>query len=203
MRLAGLYLRSRRSGYAFAGIICVALLAHALGRAILTQPVVVVEYLAPVVIFAALLVACLVAAGAGSPFGEAEKALSFPLPALRFAHLGALLACGAALFLFVGLAWERSFVVPLLLRGLLGLSGTAFLAALVLGSRLSWMLPVGYVTLIPLVGEGSGENRWAWWAWVDQPADDPLAWTLATTLFVAGFCLACLLDVTEAPGRAR
>ena len=203
MRLAGLYLRSRRSGYALAGIICVALLAYALGGAILTQPVVVVEYLSPVLIFAALLVACLVAAGAGSPFGEAEKAVSFPLPALRFAHLGALLACGAVLFLLVALAWERSFAVPLLLRGLLGLSGTAFLAALVLGSRLSWMLPVGYVAIIPLVGDGSGESRWAWWAWVDQPAANPLAWTLAASLFVTGFWLVCLLDVAEAPGGAR
>ncbi len=203
MRLAGLYLRSRRAGYALVGIACVALLAYALGLAVLTRSIVVVEYLSPVLIFAPLLVACLVAAGAGSPFGEAEKATGFPLPALRFAHLGGLLACGAILFVFVAIAWERSFAVPLLLRGLLGLSGMAFLAALMLGSRLSWMLPVGYVAIIPLVGDGSGESRWAWWAWGDQPAADPTAWALATSLFVIGFWLVCLLDVAEAPGHAR
>lgn len=203
MRLFVLFLRARRAGYAAAMLACVSLLAWAAGREVLSLPVVVVEYLAPVIIFLALLGACVVAAGAGSPFGEAETTASFPLPVLRFAHLGPLLACGAGLFLLVAIAWDRTFAVPLLLRGLLGLSGMAFIIAFVLGSRLSWTLPMVFVVVIPLVGDGSGESRWAWWAWVDQPAADPLAWALATSFFVVGFWLVCLFRVSEMPGRAE
>jgi len=79
----------------------------------------------------------------------------------------------------------------------------AFITAFVLGSRLSWTLPVVFVVVIPLVGDGSGTHRWAWWAWVDQPATDPLAWALAMSFFVMGFWLACFFMVSEMPGRAE
>src|SRR5215212_9103054 len=38
--------------------------------------------------------------------------------------------------------------------------------------RLAWTLPVAFVAIIPLVGEGSGDRRWAW---VAQPAGDSLS----------------------------
>ena len=191
MRLAELYLRSRRAGYACAGVSSVALLAWAVGWAILVQPVVVVKYLSPVLIFAALLVACLVAASMGSPFGEAETTASFPLSALRLGHLGGMLGWSTLLLLVVTLLWGRPSVAPLFVRDLAGLSGMAFITARLLGARLSWTLPVAFVAIIPLVGDGSGDSRWAWWAWVDQPTTDPFSWALALALFVVGSWTAC------------
>lgn len=194
MRLTALFLRSRRAGYALAALGCVALLAWAAGWLVLYRPAATVEYLSPVVVFAALLAACVVGVGAGSPFGETEKAVAFPLPALRFVHLAGLLVCVAGAFLVVSLAWDRPVAAAMLVRGLLGLSGMAFLAALTLGGRLSWTLPVLFVAIIPFVGDGSGESRWAWWAWVDQPAGDPVSWLLAAVLLVCGLGLVCFTD---------
>lgn len=203
MRLAGLYLRSRRAGHASAGIACVALLAWAVGRAILAQPTVIVEYLSPVLVFAALLVACLVAAGTGSPFGEAERTASRSLPALRFGHLAGLLAWAALSFLLVALLWGRGSAALVLLRDLAGLSGLALLTARALGSRLSWTLPVAFVVIIPLVGDGSDDRRWAWWAWVDQPAGDSTSWALAVALFAVGSGLVCLSGAPNLVGEAE
>lgn len=202
MRLAGLYLRSRRAGYASAGISCVALLAWVVGWVILAQPVVVVEYLSPVSIFAALLAACLVGTSTHSPFGEAEKTSCDRLPALRLGHLGGLLGVAALAFGLVVLVWGRHFAAALFVRDCAGLSGLAFLTARALGSRLSWTLPVAFVAIIPLVGRGSGDNEWAWWAWVDQPVESPTSWALALGPFVVGLGLVCLSGARDPTGEA-
>lgn len=191
MRLATLYLRSRRAGYAFAGLVAVALLTWVAGYAILALPSAVAPYLSPVLVFAALLAACAVATGAGSPFGDAERTASRSLPALRLGHLGGLLAWAALSFLLVALLWGRGSAASVLLRDLAGLSGLSLLTARALGSRLSWTLPVAFVAIIPLVGRGSGDRKWVWWAWVDQPAKDPTSWALAVVLFALGLGLVC------------
>jgi hypothetical protein len=54
-----------------------------------------------------------------------------------------------------------------------------------------------FVAIIPLVGDGSGERKWAWWAWVDQPAGDSLSWTLASVLCVLGLGLVCLRGAAD------
>ncbi len=203
MRLATLYLRSRRAGYACAGVSCVALLAWGAGHVILTRPSVVTVYLSPVLVFASLLAACLIAVGASSPFGDAERTASRSLPALRFGHLGGLLVWAALCFLLVTLLWGRGSAALVLLRDLAGLSGLALLAAGALGSRLSWTLPVAFVAVIPLVGDGSGDSRWAWWAWVDQPAGEPTSWALAVVLFVLGFGLVCSSGAANVVGEAE
>lgn len=141
--------------------------------------------------------------GTGSPFGDAEKTSCVPLPVLRFVHLAGLCVGVAVAFLFVALAWDRIVAAPVLIRGLLGLSGMAMLTARALGSRLSWTLPMVFVVIIPLAGDGSGDRRWAWWAWIDQPAADPLSWTLALTLFVVGFGLVCGRGAREGSDGAQ
>ncbi len=88
----------------------------------------------------------------------------------------------------------------MLLRDLAGLSGLALLAAGALGSRLSWTLPVAFVAVIPLVGDGSGDSRWAW---VDQPAGEPTSWALAVVLFVLGFGLVCSSGAANVVGEAE
>ncbi len=197
MRLAFLFSRSRLAGPALAGLALIALLAWAAGHAILSRPDMHLEYLSPVLIFAALLAACVAGVSTYSPFGEVEHVSSFPLSALRFGHLAGLLACAALAFLIVALLWGQDFAALLLLRDLAGLSGLAFFTAFMLGGRLSWTLPFAFVAIIPLVGDGSGERKWAWWAWVDQPAGDSLSWTLATVSLVLGLGLVCLRGAAD------
>lgn len=200
MRLAALFFRSRRAGHAFAALAGVALLALVAGWTVLSQAPAVVEYLAPVLIFAALAAACVVGAGVGSPFGEAEKTSAFLVPILRFFHLAVLLAGVVGIFLALSFAWDRPVAAATLVRGLLGLSGMAFLTALALGARLSWTLPVVFVAIIPFVGDGSADRRWAWWAWVDQPPEDSASWLLASALCTAGLVLVCLRGARDPAG---
>ena len=200
MRLAALFFRSRRAGYAFAAVAFVALLALVAGWTVLSRPTTAVEYLAPVLIFAALAAACVVGAGVGSPFGEAEKTAGFLVPILRLFHLVVLLAGVVGIFLALSLAWDRPVAAATLVRGLLGLSGLAFLTSLGLGARLCWMLPVVFVAIIPFVGDGPADRRWAWWAWVDQPSEDPTSWLLASALCTAGLVLVCLHGARDPAG---
>lgn len=62
----------------------------------------------------------------------------------------------------IDLARDRGHAMLMLVRGLVGLSGLALLTARALGGRFSWTLPVAFIALIPLLGNGSGDRRWAW-----------------------------------------
>ncbi|MBA2712694.1 MAG: hypothetical protein H0U55_03945 [Rubrobacteraceae bacterium] len=181
MRLTALYLRSRLAGYAALIVAAVAVLvwgAPYLQAAARTNAV-LVPVLAP------LACACVVGAGAHSPFGEHERTAAYPLFGVRVAHLvglifwaGLLLVLGTSAAGEEPLRWECA-------RNLGGLSGLAFLAARLVGGRLCWTAPVFYATVAPFVVRGPDET-WSWLAWVYRPGSDELSWVVALTLLTAG-----------------
>jgi len=124
-----------------------------------------------------------------SPFGEPERATGRWLPWLRLAlpvalagtAVGALAAASASAHLAGGSVG--------LLRDLAGFTGTALLAAAVLGGALSWIGPVAYlaVTLPALTG------RWATpWVWPARPPHDRGAAICACLVFAAGVAVITL-----------
>ena len=152
MRLAGLYARSRLAGYALAVLALLAPASWAAALGLVSRPFAVPEVvLVPVLVFAPLAAACVVVAGASSPFGETELTASHGLTALRFGHLAGLLAC-AALWLLAALAWGPGHGGWMLARNLLGFAGLALLTTRVVGGRLSWTVPFVFVTVAAFMG---------------------------------------------------
>jgi hypothetical protein len=137
-----------------------------------------------------------------SPFGDAERTASRPLPVLRLIHLVGLLSFTALALSLITMGWELEHAAWILIRNLLGLAGLAFLTARVLGGRLSWLVPLVFVALIPLIGEGASAGEWTWWAWPAQPGADPLSALLAFSLLASGLLCACLLGAREQRGEA-
>ena len=204
MRLAGLYLRSRLAGYALAVLLVVALISCAAGLWLLLQPSADSgRSLVPVLLFAPLVVACILGASTHSPFGEMERTVARPLPALRLCHLAGLLLFSAVVLCLGALTWNQEHVALALVRNLAGLSGMALLSAHPLGARLSWGPPFAFVAIIPFVGKGNGGAEGAWWAWIDQPVTHGSSWTIALALLAAGLAAVCLLGARGSAGEAE
>ena len=202
MRLTGLYLRSRLAGYALAVLLAVALLSCAAGLWLLLQPSAGSgRSLVPVLLFAPLVVACVVGASTHSPFGEMERTVAHPLPALRFGHATGLLLFAAVALCLGALAWGQEHAALVLVRNLAGLSGMALLSACPLGARLSWGPPFAFIAIAPFVGRGKGGAQWAWWAWVDRPVTDGLPWAIVLTLLAAGLAASCLYGARNQAGE--
>lgn len=200
MRLAKLYLRSRLAGHAILCLSGVAVLGFAGAWWLLSQPYADARQgaLTPVLLFGPLAAACVLGVSAYSPFGDIERSASRSLPVLRFAYLGALLAYALLTLFVVASRWNLPYAELSIARNLLGLSGLAFLAACILGPRLSWVLPLTYSLLIPLVGRGSSGEEFVRWAWPVQPASDPLSGVTAIVLFAVGFGVVCLYGTRDA-----
>ena len=181
MRLAWLFVRSRRAGQAAAGIAVLGVLAWGWGW---WQGDDAMALRLALILFP-LAVACLVGAGAGSPFGEAERASGYALPALRLSQLGGLLAMGMVVFVAVTGSWRVADASWLCARNLAGFIGLALLCARMLGGRLSWLLPSvwGLPTLFAVDAAGGHVARWAWPA---QPGRVVWVAALAGALVVAG-----------------
>jgi hypothetical protein len=133
---------------------------------------------------APLAAAAVVGVAIHSPFGETERTASQPLPPLRLAHLGLLLAYG-------GLGLALASVLPddgslgMLLRNGAGFVGLALIGAWILGTAASWLLPLAYgggVYLAYLARPASD----AWWRWPLQSADDGSALAIALSLLAVG-----------------
>jgi hypothetical protein len=203
VRLAELYLRSRLAGYVLIALSVVTVAAQLAALWITYRdPTDVERYLVPVMIFAPLIAACVVGVSTHSPFGDVECTAARSLPALRLGHLASLLACGALILVLVSLTWDQDYAARLLVRNLAGLLGLAFIAARLLGSLLSWSLPVVFVSITPFVSHGrSGEP--AWWVWLEQPVADPLSWAIAFALLVSGLGSVCLYGAREVAGETE
>lgn len=215
MRLAELYLRSRLAGFVMIGLTGVALLGWGFGRWILAQPFVDVErYLAPVLLLATLVAACIIGIGTSSPFGHMERTSSFPLSVLRFFHLAGLLAWSTLTLTLATSAWNSDYAGWALVRNLAGFSGLVLLAACVFGSRLSWVAPFGFYTLAVFTGRTETFNsekhtvlgrimgevpvgEWERWAWAMRPYTDYLSWILALALLIIGLAWVCFLGARE------
>lgn len=204
MRLARLYLRSRFAGYSLAVLLSVALISCAAGLWLLLQPSAEPgRSLIPVLLFAPLVVACVVGASTHSPFGDTERTAARLLPALRFGHLVGLLLCAAVTLCLGALAWKQEQTALTLFRNLVGLSGMALLAAHPLGARLSWIPPFVFVAIAPFVGRGKGGTEWARWAWINQPITDELSWAIVLVLLAVGLAVICLYGARDATGEVE
>ena len=199
MKLIELHLRSRLTLYALVGLLAVLLLGWIVGR-ILLQFVPFIQrddiFLVPVYLWVPLACAVILGVSTHSPFGDLEFPASYPVPVLRFLHLfGMFLFCSLGL-----LAISTQFDVPYsgltLIRNLAGIAGFTFLTARVLGSGLSWTLPLVFGVAAQMMGRGhDGElYRWAWSMW---PISDPLSALIAMVLFAVGLGTVSLSGARE------
>ena len=136
---------------------------------------------------APLAAAVVVGVAVRSPFGEAERTASQPLPPLRFAHLTLLLAYGVAGFALASVVPDDGSL-GMLLRNGAGFVGLALIGAWTLGTAASWLFPLAY-------GGGvffaylSRPPSDAWWRWPLQSADDGSALAIALSLLAAGLAI--------------
>ena len=193
MRAATLYFRSRSAEYSIAGLVIVTLLSWLGAQALLARPWSAPELnLIPVLLFAPLAAACMAGVSTRNPFGEIEEALSFPLPVLRFLHLASLLACACLLLSAAASGWSLPGAEMSMVRNVLGLSGISLIASRILGSGLSWTLPLAYVVAVQLTGQDINGN-WALWAWPAHPVTSVWSNSIAITLLAIGMIAACFL----------
>lgn len=207
--IAALYLRSRRAGWAATMLALIVFVAWVGTRWMLSLPESGVETgaLVPFVVMGALAAACVIGAGAGSPFCEVERTGARPLPPLRLAHLGGLLLLTALVLAAVLLAFDLDGARPkepliMLLRNLAGFAGLALLAARVSGAGLSWLVPLAFAGAAYFAGR-LPDGSYASWAWHMQPGDDGLSRIVSLALFVAGLAVAVLFGARETPGEVE
>ena len=182
-RLLALYLRARRTGVALAAL---------LGGAALTW--LLLDYTAdPPLVKLALIIlplapAAIIGVALRSPFGEVERAVGSPLPALRGCHLvGLLLVAGVALAIANRAATGPDFDW-LLVRNAAGYGGLALLGARLAGAALSWLAPFLY-GLFATVAPGGVLPRESGWLWPIQPPDVRAAALIACALLLVGLAV--------------
>lgn len=204
MRLAVLYLRSRHTPHAFAALAAMAGLGVLWANAMLQVPMLEGnnQIYIPVMFFIPLLSATVIGAAVYSPFGEVERASSRSLPALRLGHMAGLLGVALATLMLAAMEWRYDWAELILARNLAGFAGLAFLGAVLLGSRLSWVVPIVFGITAYRLG-ASGYGKFAWWAWPMQPIQNDLAWTLALGLLALGLATVALLDARDSPGESE
>ena len=186
VRLAALYLASRRIPIALAALVAlaaglrVAAIWHWDSYGAVQLPLVFETGCAAVV-----------AAAGISPFGDQERSAGSWLPALRLGAalvlvafaIGALAAAGAGAHLaggFLGVA-----------RNVAGIAGLALICATVLGGGLAWIGPAGYlvVAAYALYAKWHGGGSHTPWIWPARPPADLGSWLCAAAVFTAGMML--------------
>lgn len=204
MRLAWLYLRSRRTGRALLALVAMAALGMLWANTMMQVPMLRGnnQIYIPVMFFIPLLSATVIGVAAYSPFGDVERAVSRSLPRLRLAHLGGLLIAALATLAFAATDWQYDQATLILARNLAGFAGLAFLGAVLLGSGLSWIVPMAYAIVAYRLG-AIAPGKFAWWAWPMQPVRNDLAWILALGLFLFGLSALTLRGPRESPGEVE
>jgi len=171
MRLAYLYLCSRRAGLALT-LLAVVAVATWLWRRVAAGDAFGLSLL---ITIPPLVAACVIGATTSSPLADLEATASRALPPLRLGHLGALLGLAA-----LGLAAAGGALDGALVRDLAGFTGLALLTARLAGSAAAWIVPLGYGALAVLVGPGPR------WAWPVQTATNREAVVIAAVLLALG-----------------
>lgn len=207
MRLASLFLRSRRAGRVALILAAVALACLALTWLLVAQTPYGVAHggLTITLVFGALAAACVVGASAGSSFGDTERTVSLPLAPLRFGHLGSLLLWSMLVLCAAVLAFDLEDARPaysllVLLRDLAGLGGMALLTARLAGARLSWMPPFA-LSIAYLTAMGSGSDVLAAFANRSYHGLHGPSWAVALLLLAMGMCAVSLYGAHESPGE--
>ena len=163
--------------------------------------------LVPVYTYTPLLAACVIGLGAFTPFGEPEDAASLSLPIVNFYYLGGLLFWATVLFFLIAVPWTVDSAGWTLVRNLYGFTGLSLLTSCLLGSRLSWIGPLGFDALTLFGGRaeapasedgvpglllgGAQVGQWESWAWSMRPVSDLSSWVLASALLGVGLVVAC------------
>jgi hypothetical protein len=123
--------------------------------------------------------ALIIGAGARSPFGDIERTASRAVGTLRFGHLVALFVI-AALVLIAGASSISTGIDRELIRNLAGYLGLTLLAAWLVGTGLSWIVPLGYAALALVILPGSRL------AWAVRVPTDRWSVAVAVTLILLG-----------------
>ncbi len=216
-RAVELFLRSRQAWQAPLGFVLIAAVGTGFVRRYDDESIAQTTAL----VLCPLLAACLIGAGAGSPFGEPERTAALPLPALRLGHLAGLLLLAAACLLGANAlfpwvdsplarprAWMATDAVGVtlaLLRNLIGLTGLALLTSRVLGAGLAWVAPLGYGLLSLVVGlmvrpATGGDLVIPAWAVPVLPAGERIASGASVTLLIVGLALVARSGASDARG---
>lgn len=181
MRLAWLFLRSRLTGPALAGIGLTAVLAVFWERWFGHQP----DAMSAALVFFPLVVACIVGNGAHSPFGETELTASLSLPLVRGVHLAGLVALATLALLLAATSWPLPDDGSTLARNLAGMTGLALLVAPVVGGRLAWIAPVSLAMAAQLLSVAE-PSSWLVVTWPKVAFDNGRALALALSLLAGG-----------------
>jgi hypothetical protein len=150
---------------------------------------------------APLAAAVVVGVSVRSPFGEAERTASQPLPPLRFAHLTLLLAYGVAGFALASVVPDDGSL-GMLLRNGAGFVGLALIGSWTLGTAASWLLPLAY-------GGGvffaylAQPDRDRWWRWPLQSAGDGSALAVALSLLAVGLAIVVIAGARDGPDEGE
>ena len=126
-----------------------------------------------------------------SPFGEPERVTGRWLPLLRLAATVALTAVAIAALAAGGAGGHLAGGTLAVLRNVAGITGIGLLGAVVLGGRLSWAGPVGY--LLPaayaLYTQWHNAALTTPWLWPGRPPRDLGGALCAGLVFAAGLAL--------------
>jgi hypothetical protein len=185
VRPAYLFLRSRRAGHTAVALAAVAALGWLAADWPLGATRASASALFRVLFHVSLAAAMVIGVSTHAPFGEMERTASRSLPALRFGHLAILLVWSLATLDLLTLGRDQPHAWLMPCRNLAGFTGMALLAARILGSRLSWVVPFGYAVIVRLTG-AEGPAELAVWVWPLQPPADGAALASALGLLGAG-----------------
>lgn len=188
MRLLYLYLRSRLADWAIALLVVSGVIEWLWLRRFPPSGFLLTMSL----VFIPLAPALIIGVGARSPFGDIERTASRAVGTLRFGHLIALFFLGS-LALFVGSTGVTVGMDRELIRNLAGYLGLTLLAAWLIGTGLSWAVPLGYAALALVIFPG---NRLAWA--VRFPIDS-WSMTVAVTLLALGLLAVTLQGARDHP----
>ncbi|MFJ4773082.1 hypothetical protein ACIP88_28955 [Streptomyces uncialis] len=180
-----LYLRSRRlTGSVVALVVTAALTAWADRVAGAGDPSVRVSLLTA----APLAAAAVIGTSLYTHSEELDRTAARHWWPRRLTHLVVLSLTAAVLLGCAVLGTGAEHGVQAMVRNTLGATGTAALAAVVIGARLSWLPPMvqlmaAYMAALTGVAGGGWVTPLGWPA---QPGDRAGAWSAALTLFIAG-----------------
>jgi hypothetical protein len=147
-----------------------------------------------------LAAAVVIGVATGSPFGEAERTASHPLPPIRLGHL-LLLAAAAAILLTLANLVPDGGGLRIILRNTAGFGGLGLLGARFFGAGTSWIPPLAYAGAV-FADFLVKPDRDASWRWPLQPTSDSTATAIAVTLLIAGVTAIALQGSRDATGEA-
>jgi hypothetical protein len=129
-----------------------------------------------------------------------EAGTARSLPALRLAHLAAILLVAAAVTVWGSSDLTADFGPPAALRNLAGFTGLALVSAAIFGGAMAWALPVAMAAAVLTAGASQGRPHD--WAWPIHDNTDSVALLAASALLLIGTATLGAARTREAAGEA-